>query len=74
MKLFIANREEENKNIRTPTLEKITITINKTKDTISLKIVSKIFRKNKDNNVVYLETRDSNKTPERIEYQKKSKF
>lgn len=42
--------------------------LNKTKDTILLENNYKIFRKNKDNNAIYLETRIDNKT-ERIEYQ-----
>lgn len=47
--------------------------LNKTKDTILLENNFKIFRKNKDNNVIYLETRIDNKT-ERIEYQKNLNF
>jgi len=47
--------------------------LNKTKDTILLENNFKIFRKNKDNNVIYLETRIDNKT-ERIEYQNNPNF
>lgn len=47
--------------------------LNKTKDTILLENNFKIFRKNKDNNVIYLETRIDNKT-KRFEYQKNPYF
>ena len=47
--------------------------LNKTKDTILLENNFKIFRKNKDNNVIYLETKIDNKT-ERIEYQNNPNF
>lgn len=47
--------------------------LNKTKDTILLENNFKIFRKNKDNNVIYFETRIDNKT-KRFEYQKNPYF